>query len=240
MKRLIIGISGASGVIYGIRMLEVLKTMDEVETHLVMSRYARLNIEIETTHTPQYVESLADEVHSFRNQAASISSGSFKTHGMVVAPCSMKTLSAIANSSADNLLTRAACVVMKERRTLVLMPREAPLHLGHCKLLYEAAQLGAVIAPPMPAFYNHPQTIDDLINHNVGRVLDQFDLDAGIIKRWEGRKCQQDNPSEENGRRQNSLTVDPVGSKRFNPASPAWENSGNYKRHKEENINMNS
>jgi 4-hydroxy-3-polyprenylbenzoate decarboxylase len=187
MKRLIVGISGASGVIYGIRMLEVLKGMDEVETHLVMSRYARLNIEIETTYTPQDVESLADEVHGFSNQAASISSGSFKTEGMVIAPCSMKTLSAIANSSADSLLTRAADVVLKERRRLVLMPREAPLHVGHCKLLYEVAQLGAVIAPPMPAFYNQPQTIDDLVNHSVGRVLDLFGLDTGVLKRWEGR-----------------------------------------------------
>ena len=187
MNRLIVGISGASGVIYGIRMLEVLKTMDEVETHLVMSRYARLNIEIETTYTPQDVESLADVVHGFGNQAASISSGSFKTDGMVIAPCSMKTLSAIAHSSADSLLTRAADVVLKEQRRLVLMPREAPLHVGHCKLLYEVAQLGAVIAPPMPAFYNQPQTIDDLVNHSVGRVLDLFGLDTGILKRWEGR-----------------------------------------------------
>ena len=192
MRRLIIGISGASGVIYGIRMLEVLKTMDEVETHLVMSRYARLNVEIETTYTPQDVESLADTVHSFSNQAAAISSGSFKTDGMVIAPCSMKTLSAIANSSADSLLTRAADVVLKEQRRLVLMPREAPLHIGHCKLLYEVAQLGAVIAPPMPAFYNQPQTIDDLINHSVGRVLDLFDLDTGILKRWEGRNSRSD------------------------------------------------
>ena len=187
MRRLIVGISGASGVIYGIRMLEVLKTIQGVETHLVMSRFGRLNIEIETPHTPQYVESLADEVHGSGNQAASISSGSFKTDGMVVAPCSMRTLSAIANSSADNLLVRAADVVLKERRTLVLMPREVPLHVGHCKLLYEAAQLGAVIAPPMPAFYNSPQTIDDLVNHSVGRVLDLFEIDAGILKRWEGR-----------------------------------------------------
>lgn len=186
MKRLIVGISGASGAIYGIRMLEMLKRIGGVETHLVMSRYARMNIEIETTYTPQDVEALADEVHSYSNQAASISSGSFKTDGMVIAPCSMKTLSGIANSSADGLLVRAADVVLKEQRRLVLMPREVPLHVGHCKLLYEAAQLGAVIAPPMPAFYNQPQTIDDLINHSVGRVLDLFDLDVGILKRWEG------------------------------------------------------
>ena len=192
MKRLIVGISGASGVIYGIRLLEVLKAMGEVETHLVMSRYARLNIEIETTYTPQDVEALADVVHSFGNQAAAISSGSFRTDGMVIAPCSMKTLSAIAHSTADSLLARAADVVLKEQRRLVLMPREAPLHVGHCKLLYEAAQLGAVIAPPMPAFYGQPQTIDDLINHSVGRVLDLFGLDAGIIRRWEGTPGQPD------------------------------------------------
>ena len=178
--------SGSSGSIYGIRLLEILKNTTGVETHLVMSPNAKQNIGIETPHTAQYVEDLADEVHGFRNQAASISSGSFKTDGMVVAPCSMKTLSAIVNSYADNLLITAADVVLKERRKLVLMPREVPLHVGHCKLLYEAAQLGAVIAPPMPAFYNQPQTIDDLVNHSVGRVLDLFDLDVGILKRWEG------------------------------------------------------
>ena len=196
MKKLIVGISGATGMIYGIRLLEVLRTMHDVETHLVMSPWARLNIEIETSYTPAEVEALADEVHSYRNQAASISSGSFKTDGMVVAPCSMKTLSAIVNSYADNLLTRAADVVLKERRRLVLMPREAPLHVGHCKLLYEAAQLGAVIAPPMPAFYSQPQTIDDLINHSVGRVLDLFDVDAGILKRWEGQNSRSEKPPE--------------------------------------------
>jgi 4-hydroxy-3-polyprenylbenzoate decarboxylase len=186
MKRLIIGMSGATGMIYGIRLLQILKAVGEVETHLVMSRFAKLNIEIETPYTPQEVEELADVVHGFGNQAASISSGSFRTDGMIVAPCSMKSLSGIVHSAADSLLVRAADVVLKERRTLVLMPREAPLHVGHCKLLYEAAQLGAVIAPPMPAFYNHPKTIDDIVNHSVGRVLDLFDLDAGILKRWEG------------------------------------------------------
>jgi len=196
MKKLIVGISGASGVIYGIRMLETLRAIGGVETHLIMSRFGRLNIEIETTHNVQYVESLADVVHNFGNQAASISSGSFKTNGMVIAPCSMKTLSGIANSSADSLLTRAADVVLKEQRRLVLMPREAPLHVGHCRLLYEAAQLGAVIAPPMPAFYSQPQTIDDLINHSVGRVLDLFDLDAGTLKRWEGTNSRPDKPPE--------------------------------------------
>jgi 4-hydroxy-3-polyprenylbenzoate decarboxylase len=186
MKRLIVGISGASGAIYGIRLLEVLRAMQDVETHLVMSRFARMNIEIETSHDVHYVEDLADQVHTFGNQAAPISSGSFKTDGMVIAPCSMKTLSGIVHSAADSLLVRAADVVLKDQRRLVLMPREVPLHAGHCKLLYEAAQLGAVIAPPMPAFYNQPKTIDDLVNHSIGRVLDLFDLDAGIFKRWEG------------------------------------------------------
>ena len=195
MKRIIVGISGASGVIYGIRILEVLKTISDVETHLVMSRFGKLNIEIETTHSVQDVESLADVVHNHSNQAASISSGSFKTNGMVIAPCSMKTLSAIANSAADSLVARAADVVLKEQRRLVLMPREAPLHVGHCKLLYEAAQLGAVIAPPMPAFYNKPQTIDDLVNHSVGRVLDLFDIDTGFVKRWAGPPGRSAKPS---------------------------------------------
>ncbi len=191
LKKLIVGMSGSSGVIYGVRLLEVLKMITGVETHLVMSPFARLNIEIETSYSAQDVEKLADEVHGYRNQAASISSGSFKTGGMVVAPCSMKTLSAIVNSYADSLLVRAADVTLKERRMLVLMPREAPLHVGHCKLLYEAAQMGAVIAPPMPAFYIRPQTIDDLVNHSVGRILDLFDLDPGILKRWEGHRRSQ-------------------------------------------------
>jgi len=186
--RLVIGISGSSGVIYGIRLLEMLKEVEDVETHLIMSSYARLNISIETDYSLQYVETLADVVHSNKNQAASISSGSFKVDGMIVAPCSMKTLSAIVNSYADSLIVRVADVTLKERRKLVLMPREVPLHTGHCKLLYEASQLGAIIAPPMPAFYNKPQTIDDIINHSVSRVLDLFDIDIGITKRWAGQK----------------------------------------------------
>lgn len=184
--RLIIGMSGASGVIYGIRLLEVLKDLPEVETHLVMSSTAKMNVTIETNYSVKQIESLADEVHSDRNVAACISSGSFSTSGMIVAPCSMKSLSGIVHSYADNLLVRAADVVLKEGRKLVLMARETPLHVGHCKLLYEAAQMGAIIAPPMPAFYNAPQTLDDIINHSVGRVIDLFDLDAGVVKRWAG------------------------------------------------------
>ena len=189
MKRLIVGMSGASGSIYGIRILEMLRAMDDVESHLVMSRYARLNIEIETSHSVEYVTELADVVHNANNQAASIASGSFKTDGMVMAPCSMKTLSAITHSYNDSLLVRAADVVLKERRTLVLMPREVPLHAGHCKLMYEATQLGAIIAPPFTSFYHRPKTIDDLVNHSVGRVLDLFGFDTGVVKRWAGQEA---------------------------------------------------
>ena len=184
--RLIVGISGASGVIYGIRMLEVLKDQPEVETHLVISNGGKLNISLETDWDVKDVEALADEVHSDQNLAATIASGSFKTGGMVVAPCSMKTLSGVVNSYADTLIVRAADVILKENRPLVLMPRETPLHTGHLRLLHEAALMGISIAPPMPAFYNNPQSIDDLINHNVGRVLDLFDIDNSIVKRWAG------------------------------------------------------
>ena len=184
--RLIVGISGASGVIYGIRLLEMLQAFEDVETHLVMSRYGRLNIELETDYQVKAVEALADVVHSDRNQAAAISSGSFGVSGMIVAPCSMKTLSAIVHSYADSLLVRAADVCLKERQPLVLMPRETPLHTGHCKLLYEASQLGAIIAPPLPAFYTKPQSLDDVVSHSVARVLDLFGLDTGVLKRWQG------------------------------------------------------
>ncbi len=184
--RLIIGIGGASGAIYGIRLLEVLRQIEDVETHLVLSRTARMTIAIETEWTVGAVEALADEVHKVSNVAATIASGSFRTDGMIVAACSMKTLSAIVHSHADDLLTRAADVVLKERRRLVLMPRETPLHAGHCKLLYEAAQLGAIIAPPMPAMYARPKTVGDLVDHTVGRVLDLFGLDAGTMHRWAG------------------------------------------------------
>jgi len=186
MKRLIIGMSGASGLIYGIRFLEILKTVPEVETHLVLTTSAKLNIAIETDWQIADVKALADHTHSVKDMAASISSGSFRTDGMIVAPCSMKTLSGIVHSYADNLLVRAADVVLKEQRRLVLMPRESPLHVGHCELLLKACQLGAIIAPPMPALYNKPTSIDDLINHSVGRVLDLFDIDPGIVKRWKG------------------------------------------------------
>ncbi|MCH7696521.1 MAG: UbiX family flavin prenyltransferase [Proteobacteria bacterium] len=186
--RLIIGISGASGVIYGIRLLEVLHGLEEVETHLILSATAEMNISYETDWQLADVEALADEVHNINNLGANISSGSYKTSGMIIVPCSMKTLSGIVNSYADNLMVRAADVVLKEQRRLVLMPRESPLHVGHCRLLYEASKMGVVIAPPMPALYTKPESIDDLINHSVGRVLDLFDLDPGLVNRWAGIK----------------------------------------------------
>ena len=184
--RLIIGISGASGAIYGIRMLEVLAPLPDVETHLVVSQSGRLTIGLETDRSMVDIEALADEVHGVSNLAAPISSGSFRADGMIVAPCSMKTLSAIVNSYADTLLCRAADVMLKERKRLILVPRESPLHSGHCRLLYHAAKMGIDIAPPMPAFYNRPQSVDDIVNHTVGRLLDLLGLESGLVKRWGG------------------------------------------------------
>jgi len=188
--RLIVGMSGASGLIYGIRLLEVLKTVPDVETHLVLSNGAKLNISLETEWSVRDVEALADEVHSDQNLAATIASGSYATDGMVIVPCSMKTLSGVVHSYAEHLIVRAADVILKEHRRLVLVPRETPLHTGHCRLLYEASHMGAIIAPPMPAFYNAPQSIDDLINHNVGRVMDLFGVDSGMVRRWKGANSQ--------------------------------------------------
>ena len=188
MKRLIVGISGASGAIYGIRLLQVLRDVAGVETHLVMSQAARQTLSLETDLSLRDVQALADVVHDARDIAASISSGSFKTAGMVILPCSIKTLSGIVNSYTDTLVTRAADVVLKERRPLVLCVRETPLHLGHLRLMTQAAELGAVIMPPVPAFYHRPQTLDDVINQTVNRVLDQFDIDLpeDLFTRWQG------------------------------------------------------
>lgn len=188
MKRLIVGLSGASGAIYGVRLLQVLRDVAEVETHLVMSQAARQTLSLETDLSLRDVQALADVVHDARDIAASISSGSFKTAGMVILPCSIKTLSGIVNSYTDTLVTRAADVVLKERRPLVLCVRETPLHLGHLRLMTQAAELGAVIMPPVPAFYHRPQTLDDIINQTVNRVLDQFDIDLpeDLFTRWQG------------------------------------------------------
>ena len=188
--QLIVGMSGASGVIYGIRLLETLKAEKGIETHLVMSDSAKMNISLETDWSANDVKKLADHVHSNKDIAANIASGSFQTAGMVVAPCAIKTLSAIANSYADSLIVRAADVTLKECRRLVLVPRETPLHTGHCELLYKASQIGAIIAPPMPAHYIKPQSIDDLVNHHVGRVLDLFKIDSSLVKRWQGSRTE--------------------------------------------------
>jgi 4-hydroxy-3-polyprenylbenzoate decarboxylase len=186
VKRLIVGMSGSSAVIYGIRLLEKLAARDDVEVHLVISQAAKMTIGIETDYTAEQVEALADVVHNCKNIGASIASGSFKTAGMVVVPCSMKTLSAIANSYADNLIVRAADVVIKERRRLVIVPRETPLHIGHCELMLKASQIGAILFPPAPAFYTKPKTVEDIIDHSVARILDLFDLDDADTERWQG------------------------------------------------------
>ncbi|MBM3384224.1 MAG: UbiX family flavin prenyltransferase [Betaproteobacteria bacterium] len=185
---LIVAITGSSGAIYGIRLLEALRALPKVQTHLIISNSGKLTIGLETGRRLKDIEALADVVHSDQDLAASVSSGSFRTAGMIIAPCSMKTLSGIVHSYADTLIVRAADVVLKEQRRLVLMPRETPLHLGHCRLLLQAAEMGAVIAPPMPAFYNAPRSIDDMVEHAVGRVLDLFGLDSGLVRRWTGPK----------------------------------------------------
>ena len=183
MRRLVIGISGATGVDYGIRMLETLKEID-VETHLVVSNAAEKIIQLETDRPVDYVKGLADYVYDNNNVGAATASGSFETYGMVIVPCSIRTLSGIANSFSMNLLIRSADVTLKERRRLVLMVRETPFHKGHLKLMLQAADMGAIIAPPIPSFYKKPETIDDILNQTVGRVLDLFDIKVDILKRW--------------------------------------------------------
>jgi 4-hydroxy-3-polyprenylbenzoate decarboxylase len=184
MKRLIIGISGATGAIYGVRMLEVLSKLKDVETHLVLTRAAKMTIQVETPHSVKDVESMADVVHDINNVGASISSGSFRTAGMVIAPCSMKSLGGIAHSVGGDLLVRAADVILKERKKLVLVARETPLHLGHLETMVALTRMGAVIFPPVPAYYHRPKTLDDIINQTVSRILDQFDIDVNLFERW--------------------------------------------------------
>jgi 4-hydroxy-3-polyprenylbenzoate decarboxylase len=187
-QRLIIGISGASGAIYGIRLLEVLRGVAEVETHLVISGAGRQTIALETDYSLAAVEALADVTYRINDIAAAISSGSYPTIGMVVVPCSMKTLAGIAFSLSDNLLLRAADVTLKERRRLVVVARETPLHLGHLRLMTQVAELGGLIMPPMPAFYHRPQSLADIVDQTVNRVLDQFGivLPEDLFKRWSG------------------------------------------------------
>ena len=186
-KRLIVAITGASGAIYGIRLLQVLRTLPGWETHLVMSASGALTASQEVDLKRSEIEALADEVHSVKDIGAVVSSGSFHTAGMVVAPCSMKTLAGIAHGLADNLVSRAADVVLKERRRLVLLARETPLNLAHLRNMVAVTEMGAIVFPPVPAFYVRPASLDDMVNHTVGRVLDLFDVDhSDLVKRWEG------------------------------------------------------
>ena len=185
--KIVVGISGSTGAIYGIRLLQVLRDLPDVETHLVLSNPAKQTIVIETDYTVEQVEALAHTAYRMNDIAAAISSGSFKTHGMVVIPCSMKTLSGIAHSYDDNLLVRAADVTLKERRRLVLVVRETPLHLGHLRLMTGVAEIGAIVMPPVPAFYHRPKTIDDIVNQTIGRVLDLLGIEhRDLFKRWTG------------------------------------------------------
>ena len=185
-RRVIVGISGASAPIYGVRILEVLRNVPGVVTHLVLSAGARRTIAYEMERDPDTVLALADVVHDERAVGDSIASGTFVTDGMVVAPCSIKTLSAIAGSYSDNLIARAADVCLKERRRLVLVVRETPLHAGHLRLMLQATEAGAVILPPVPGFYHRPSTIGELVDHTVTKVLDQFGIHVDLIRRWEG------------------------------------------------------
>ena len=188
MERLVVGITGASGVIYGIRLLQALRDMPNLETHLIVSSAAKQTIAAETDWAIKDVEALVHTVHDVRQIGATIASGSFVTRGMVVIPCSIKTLSAISNSYADDLIARAADVTLKEGRPLILVVRETPLHLGHLHLMERAAEIGAVIFPPMPAFYNRPQTLDNMIDDTVGRVLARLGLDNELFTRWAGMR----------------------------------------------------
>jgi 4-hydroxy-3-polyprenylbenzoate decarboxylase len=184
-KRLIVGISGATGAIYGVRMLEILSKIEDIETHLVLTRAGKMTIQVETPYAVKEVEEMADVVHDVNNVGASISSGSFRTEGMVIAPCSMKSMGGIAHSLGGDLLVRAADVVLKERKRLVLVVRETPLHLGHLEAMVSLTRMGAVIFPPVPAFYHRPKTLDEVINQTVTRVLDQFNIDVALFRRWD-------------------------------------------------------
>jgi 4-hydroxy-3-polyprenylbenzoate decarboxylase len=187
MKSIIVGISGASGVIYGVRVLKTLAELG-IETHLVMTQAALKNLMIETKYRIDELESMASHVYDVEDIGAPIASGSFKVDGMVIAPCSIKTLSAIANSYSHNLLVRAADVMLKERRRLILLLRETPLHGGHLELMSKVTKMGGIIMPPVPAFYHLPKTIEDLINQTVGKVLDLFQIDHHLFERWGSSK----------------------------------------------------
>jgi 4-hydroxy-3-polyprenylbenzoate decarboxylase len=185
VKKIIVSITGASGAIYGIRLLEILKKCD-IETHLIISKSANLTISTETAFAINDIKNLADHVYNPNDIGAKISSGSFKVMGMIVAPCSMKTLSAIASGFENDLTARAACVIIKEQKKLALMVRETPLSAIHLENMLKLAKIGVAICPPVPAFYNHPKTLDDIVNHSITRVLDLFNIETNLIKRWQG------------------------------------------------------
>ncbi len=185
--RLVVGISGSTGVVYGIRLLERLRGTD-VETHLILTGPGKRTIVEETDYSVAQVEALASVVYDNRDIGAAPASGTFRTMGMVILPCSIKTACAVASSTGEGLLCRAADVTLKEGRPLVVAVREAPLHVGHLRQLTSLAEIGAVVFPPVPAFYDRPQTLDDIVNHTVGRILDLFGLDVGLVKRWEGMR----------------------------------------------------
>lgn len=186
-KRLIVGISGASGAIYGIRLLELLRDT-EIETHLIISRAAQMTIASETSFKAADVEALADVVHPNQDIGAACSSGSFQNLGMVIAPCSVKTMAEIATGVTANLISRSADVALKERRRVVLMLRETPLHLGHIRSMAAVTEAGAIVYPPVPAFYTNPRSLEDMVDHTLGRVLDLFDVNLGTVRRWSGLK----------------------------------------------------
>ena len=188
-KRVVVAISGSTGSIYGIRLLQVLKDMPGVETHLIISPAAKRTLIHETDYSMKEIEALADVLYDFKDIGAAPASGSFRTIGMVVAPCSIKTMSALATCYADNLITRAGDVTLKEGRPLVVVVRETPLHVGHLRMLTQLAEMGGIILPPMPAFYNRPKTVDDIVNHTVGRVLDRLGLPLhALVKEWRGTR----------------------------------------------------
>lgn len=186
MRRLIVGLTGASGAIYGIRALELLRAVEDIETHLIISRGARATIAYETDVSIDEVRESADVLHNDQNLGATISSGSFPTAGMLIAPCSVKTLSAVANCYTDTLIARAADVTLKERRPLVLLLRETPLHAGHIRLMMQATENGAIVMPPVPGFYTRPATVQDIVDQSLGRAFDLFGIDLGVVKRWNG------------------------------------------------------
>lgn len=183
---LIIGITGATGVIYGIRLLEVLSSTDDIETHLIISEAGEMNIEGETDRKIEDIKKLASFSYDIRDVGARLASGSFQRDGMIIAPCTVKTMSALANSYTENLLIRAGDVTLKERRKLVLLVRETPLHIGHIRNMEKLCEMGAIIMPPVPAFYHKPKTIQDIIDHTIGKTLDMFDIKHNLFQRWAG------------------------------------------------------